>query len=97
MDSLDEAKNYLSQAEWKQKEGANYLSTSDYEEAYYKYLHSVGMAKKVWDPIIEINKAVKTADKLEIKYQKTIQSEKTLESKQIEKNNAKTCFLFWCW
>ena len=47
--------------------------------------------------IIEINKAVKTADKLEIKYQKTIQSEKTLESKQIEKNNAKTCFLFWCW
>jgi|APSaa5957512535_1039671.scaffolds.fasta_scaffold14041_2 hypothetical protein len=97
MDSLDEAKNYLSQAEWTQKEGANYLSTSDYEEAYYKYLHSVGMAKKVWDPIIEINKAVKTADKLEIKYQKTIQSEKTLESKQIEKNNAKTCFLFWCW
>jgi hypothetical protein len=97
MESLDEAKNYLGQAEWTQNEGASFLSTSDYEEAYYKYLHSVGMAKKVWDPIIEINKAIKSADELETEYQEIIQSEKTSESNQIEKKNEKTCFLFWCW
>jgi hypothetical protein len=91
--SLEEAKGYLNQAEWTQKEGESYLSMSDYEEAYFKYLHSVGMAKKVWDPIIEINKSLESAEEFEFEYQKNKSEQVTVQ--KIEQSQ--TCFLFWCW
>lgn len=93
---LDEAKNYLGQAEWTQKEGENYLKSSDFEGAYYKYLYSVGMAKKIWDPIIEINKEIETAKKLESEYLKNKETEKIPE-KPIEPKVEKTCFWIFCW
>ena len=93
LQSLEEAKNYLRQAEWTQKEGENYLKFSDYKGSYYKYLYSVNVAKKVYDPIIQINMAVESAEKLESQYQENKESE-PLEQKEVKNQ---TCFLFWCW
>ena len=90
--SLDEAKNYLGQAEWTQKEGEEYLSSADYEGAYYKYLYSVGMANKVWEPVIAINSIVESADELESEYQSN-----KVEEPDVQEEEKKTCFLFWCW
>lgn len=90
---LGEAKDYLSKAEWTQKEGEEYLFAYDHEGAYYKYLYSQGMINKVWDPILEINSAIHSADTLESEYKNQVIQKQTPTSEQ----NEKTCFWIFCW
>jgi len=91
---LDEAKNYLGQAEWTQKEGEDYIKSFEPKNAYYKYVYSFGMVNKVWDPINAIDSIVESAEKLESEYQENKESEPIPEQKEEKKQ---TCFLFWCW
>ncbi|HSA76793.1 MAG TPA: hypothetical protein VLE02_04540, partial [Nitrosarchaeum sp.] len=78
-----------------QKEGEKYLSVSDHKEAYYKYLYSREMVNKVWDPILEINSAVHSADMLELEYKS--QTEKQIVDSVTKQKEDKTCFWIFCW
>lgn len=93
---LDEAKNYLKQAEETQKQGEYYLMIFDPEESYYKYAHSTEMVNKVWQPINGINDIVESAEKLELEYQETKETRK-IQEKSIEQKKEKTCFWIFCW
>jgi hypothetical protein len=53
------------------------------------------MAKKGWDPIIEINKAVESAEKLESQHLE-IKESKNIEPVN-EPTKEKTCFWVFCW
>lgn len=82
--TLDEAKEYLSSAEWTQKEGEQFLADKSWEQAYYKYQYTEKMAEQAWTPLIQVDTFVKTAQEIE--------AEKVQENQKEE-----FCFLFWCW
>lgn len=86
IESLDEAKEHLSEAERSQKEGEELLSKQLWENAYHKYLYSEEMAENAWGPLSSVDSYIKSAQKL--------------EAQHIEQDTEKvktTCFLFWCW
>ncbi len=82
--SLDEAKEYLSSAEWTQKEGEQFLADKSWEQAYYKYLYTEKMAEQAWAPLTQVDTFVKTAQEIE-------------EKKVQENQKEEFCFLMWCW
>jgi len=90
--SFGEANDYLSKAEWTQKEGEQLISSKSWEDAYLKYQYSLGMAKKALPPIDEINSHLSEAQKIESESQKETSQEEKQDSQE-----GKTCFLFWCW
>ncbi len=82
--SLDDAKEYLSSAEWTQKEGEQFLADNSWEQAYYKYLHTEEMAEHAWTPLTKVDSYVKTAQ--------------DIEEQNIQENEKEEfCFLIWCW
>jgi len=91
-DSFGEANDYLSKAEWTQKEGEKLISSYSWEDAYFKYQYSLGMTKKVLPPLYAMNSHLVEAQQIELEYkQETPQEEKQ------DFQEEKTCFLFWCW
>lgn len=50
--SLNEAKTYLANAEWTQKEGESYISEKEYQKAFFKYEYSKKMIEKS-EPLIK--------------------------------------------
>lgn len=79
------AKKYLGDAEWTQKEGENLISLSKYEDAFYKYQYSWDNTNQIEPYLLMITAYVNNAQALEKIYQ---------DSKIKEE---KFCFLFWCW
>ena len=78
------AKKYLSDAEWTQREGSELISESNFKDAYYKHEYSLASANKIDKYLFEINDHVNKAHSILSQY-------------QANKENNKSCFLFWCW
>ena len=78
------AKKYLSDAEWTQREGNELISESNFKDAYYKHEYSLASANKIDKYLFEINDHVNKAHSILSQY-------------QANKENNKSCFLFWCW
>jgi len=91
--ALWDAKKYLSDAEWYQKEGDSSVSRAVYEYAYSNYYYSLTNAEKIDPYFFEIYDHLSTAQKLDDGYKK---AQKAYSEKE-EKEEQKTCFLVWCW
>ena len=86
IESLDDAKEHLSEAERSQKEGEELLSKQLWEEAYHKYLYSEEIAENAWVPLSSVDSYINSAQKLEAQH-----------IEQDTEQQETTCFLFWCW
>lgn len=97
--SLNSAKEFIAKAEWTQKEGNRLISNNEYEKAYWKFVYSTSMLKKVNVPISEIDTHMEMANEREKSYRELeSQTPLSIDETPIQMiEEPKSCFLFWCW